>query len=57
MVVPVKSQKQRDEERRRQKLAEMQEQIDEGTLTVRKMTPKERKENPPRPRRTDRGRR
>jgi hypothetical protein len=53
----VKSQKQRDEERRRQKLAEMQEQIDEGTLTVRKMTPKERKENPPRPRPTDRRRR
>ena len=40
----------RAEERRRAKLADMQQQIDDGTLTVRKMTAKERADNPPRPR-------
>jgi hypothetical protein len=45
----MKTQKERAEERRRQKLALMQEQVESGQLTVRKMTAKERKENPPRP--------
>ena len=44
----MKRPKERDEERRNQKLAAIQEQIDQGTLTVRKMTAKERKQNPPR---------
>jgi hypothetical protein len=41
---------QRQEEKRQAKLAEMQEQIEAGTLVVRKMTPEERKKLPPRPR-------
>jgi hypothetical protein len=45
----VKTQKERSEERRREKLAAMQEQIEQGTLTVRKMTAEERKALPPRP--------
>jgi hypothetical protein len=44
------TQQQRAEERRQQKLAEMQRQIDDGTLIVRKMTARERAEHPPRPR-------
>jgi hypothetical protein len=44
------NQRQRAEERRQQKLAEVQRQIDDGTLIVRKMTAKERVEHPPRPR-------
>jgi hypothetical protein len=44
----VKTQKERSEERRREKLAAMQEQIEQGTLTVRKMTEKERAAFPPR---------
>ena len=34
--------RERAEERRQAKLADMQQQIDDGTLTVRKMTAKER---------------
>ena len=46
----MKTQKERDEERRKQKLAELQEQIDSGSLRVRKMTKEERKRYPPRER-------
>ena len=46
---------QRDAERRQEKLAAVREQIKDGTLTVRKMTAKERAEHPPRPR-PERGR-
>lgn len=46
---------QRAEEKRRDKLAVVQEQIDSGTLRVRKMTAMERKANPPRPRPARRG--
>jgi hypothetical protein len=53
----VKTQKERADERRQEKLDSIQEQIDRGTLTVRKMTAKERKENPPRERPADRRRR
>ena len=45
----MKTQKERSEERRREKLAAMQEQIEQGTLKVRKMTPEERAALPPRP--------
>jgi hypothetical protein len=46
---------QRAEERRQEKLALVQEQIEAGTLIVRKMTAEERAAHPPRPR-PDRGR-
>jgi hypothetical protein len=36
-------------ERRRVKLEEIQSQVKEGSLTIRKMTPDERKRFPPRP--------
>jgi hypothetical protein len=45
----VKTQKERSEERRREKLAAMQDQIEQGTLKVRKMTQEERAALPPRP--------
>jgi hypothetical protein len=40
----MKTTRQRAEERRQQKLAAVQEQIDAGTLTIRRMTAKERAE-------------
>jgi hypothetical protein len=46
--VPVKTQQQRSEEKRQSKLEQIQQQIDAGTLVVRKMTPEERKKFPPR---------
>jgi hypothetical protein len=45
----LKTPQERADERRRQKLAEVQAQIDNGTLVVRKMTAEERKRNPPAP--------
>jgi hypothetical protein len=39
----------RQEERRAEKLADIREQIAQGTLRVRQMTAKERAEHPPRP--------
>ena len=47
--------RERAEERRQAKLADVQEQIDDGSLVVRKMTAKERADNPPKPR-PERGR-
>jgi hypothetical protein len=44
-----KTAKERDEERKAEKLAAMQEQIEAGSLTVRKMTDAERKRYAPRP--------
>jgi hypothetical protein len=44
----VKTQQQRSEERRQAKLELIQQQIDAGTLVVRKMTPEERAKLPPR---------
>jgi signal recognition particle GTPase len=38
---------QKQEEKRQAKLDEMDEQVKAGTLVVRKMTAKERKDNPP----------
>ena len=46
----MKTQKERAEERRKEKLAQIQDQIDDGSLTVRQMTPEERKAEPPRER-------
>ncbi len=40
----------RKEEARRQKLAEIQEQVDGGGLVIRPMTKEERKRFPPKPR-------
>jgi len=45
----MKSAQERAEERRRQKLAEIEEQIRSGSLVVRQMTAAERARNPPRP--------
>jgi hypothetical protein len=39
----------RQEEKRAEKLADIREQVAQGTLRIRKMTAKERAENPPRP--------
>jgi len=41
----------RQEERREEKLADIREQVEKGTLKIRQMTAKERADNPPRPRR------
>jgi hypothetical protein len=46
----MKTQRERAEERRKAKLDAVQEQVDSGSLTIRKMTAAERKENPPKPR-------
>ena len=51
----MKTPRQRAEERRQVKLAAVQEQIAAGTLTVRRMTAKERAAHPPQPR-PERGR-
>jgi hypothetical protein len=44
-----KSQRERAEEKRQEKLAAMEEQVKDGSLVIRQMTPEERKKNPPRP--------
>jgi hypothetical protein len=46
----VKTQKERADEKRQAKLDLMQEQIEAGTLKIRKMTKKERAAHPPRER-------
>jgi len=51
----MKTPQERADDRRRQKLAEVQAQIQSGSLTVRQMTPDERARHPkpaPRPKRT-----
>ena len=52
----MKTVKERQDETRRQKLAEVRRQVDEGSLKIRKMTAKERRENPPKPRPERKGR-
>ena len=47
----------RNEARRQEKLALIKEQVKDGSLVIRKMTAKERKANPPRPRPEKRSRR
>jgi hypothetical protein len=46
----MKTVQERQQEERERKLAEIQRQLDEGTLTIRKMTPEERDANPAKPR-------
>ena len=43
------SQKERIEQKRREKLALISDQLASGDLTIRQMTPAERKKHPPRP--------
>ena len=38
----------RQQKERRERLKLIREQVADGTLTIRQMTPKERRENPPR---------
>jgi hypothetical protein len=40
----------KQEQRRQEKLDLVRQQVEEGSLTIRKMTPEERKKYPPRPR-------
>jgi len=42
--------REQQDKRREEKLKQVQEQVDEGSLVIRKMTQKERKANPPKPR-------
>jgi hypothetical protein len=44
------TQKDRAEEKRRQKLADIRDQVERGELSIRQMTPEERRKNPPRSR-------
>jgi hypothetical protein len=44
------TQKDKAEAKRREKLEEIKDQVADGSLTIRKMTDKERAANPPRPR-------
>jgi aryl carrier-like protein len=46
----MKTPKERADEKRQEKLADIQDQVDRGLLSIRKMTPAERKANPPRQR-------
>jgi hypothetical protein len=51
------TQQERNEARRKEKLAQIKEQVEDGSLVIRKMTAKERKANPPKPRPAKRGKR
>jgi hypothetical protein len=45
----MKSGREKAEEKRQAKLAQVQEQVEEGSLVIRKMTEEEREKYPPRP--------
>ena len=45
----MKSTRERADEKRREKLEHVREQVENGSLTIRKMTAEERKRFPPRP--------
>ena len=45
--------REQQDKRREEKLKQVQEQVDEGSLVIRKMTKDERKKNPPKPRPKD----
>jgi hypothetical protein len=45
----MKTQRERDDEKRRQKLQEIEEQVKKGSLVVRQMTPEERERDRARP--------
>ena len=47
----MKSGREKAEEKRQAKLAQVQEQVDEGSLVIRQMTEEERRKYPPRPER------
>ena len=47
----MKSGREKAEEKRQEKLAQVQEQVDEGSLVIRQMTEEERQRYPPRPER------
>ena len=57
MVRAVNPSKDRAEQKRQEKLAEIREQVKKGELSIRQMTPEERKANPPKQREPKRGRR
>jgi hypothetical protein len=46
----VSTQRQRAEQKRREKLAQIRDQLESGDLTIRQMTPAERAKHPPRAR-------
>jgi hypothetical protein len=46
----MKSIEERQRDERERKLADIKRQVDDGSLTIRRMTPEEREANPPRPR-------
>ncbi len=48
--------REQQDKRREEKLKQVQEQVDEGSLVIRKMTKQERKANPPKPRPKDKRR-
>lgn len=45
----MKSTQDRQRDERERKLAEIRRQLEQGTLTIRQMTPEERSANPPKP--------
>ncbi len=45
--------REQQDKRREEKLKQVQEQVDDGSLVIRKMTKQERKANPPKPRPKD----
>jgi hypothetical protein len=47
----MKSGREKAEEKRQAKLAQVQEQVEDGSLVIRKMTDEERQKYPPRPER------
>ena len=47
----MKTGREKAEEKRQVKLAQVQEQVDEGSLVIRQMTEEERRKYPPRPER------
>ena len=51
------SQWEKREKAREEKLKQIEEQVESGSLVIRKMTDEERKENPPKPREERRPRR
>jgi hypothetical protein len=56
IVTSMSSQRERAEEKRKEKLKAVEEQVAEGSLTIRQMTPEERakypkRERPPQPKR------
>jgi hypothetical protein len=51
----MKSGREKAEEKRQAKLAQVQEQVDEGSLVIRQMTEEERRKYPPQPPRAAKG--